>query len=518
MAKKRTKEEKQPSDIFRSLFGKSQKEEEKEKEEIALPLFSNNPYRRKPKSENPKEADGCGESLSQANLTDLVKTSKKKRQIEPIPILNPDTDIDLKTTNKRKKPTNERTEEEEEANGVGEKKNKKKRKRDEIEEEYEARKYGVVAEKIDDGDTGLVGVNLGKKRKAADEYSEMVVSKEGYDDESKLQRTVFVGNLPLKVKKKSLLKEFRNFGEIESIRIRSVPIIDSKIPRKGAVIKGKFNESVDSVHAYIVFEDEQSAQAALSHNMAKIGENHIRVDRACPPRKKLKGENAAPLYDNKRTVFVGNLPFDVKDEELYQLFCGINQLESSIEAIRVVRDPHTSLGKGIAYILFKTRDAANLVVKKKNLKLRDRDLRLYHARLDSSTPSKRKRELSAWQDKSPSKKLALDSNDKPANDSKPKAKAASLSYQGLRASKSGIQKKVSTQQRIEVQKKSKPERVAGIEKKIRKTKRPSVAARKAKMAAAAGGGGAARQTVKKRKLESRTPENFHNNKKARRFK
>jgi hypothetical protein len=31
---------------------------------------------------------------------------------------------------------------------------------------------------------------------------------------------------------------------------------------------------------------------------------------ACPPRKKMKGEG--PSYDRKRTVFVGNLPFDVK--------------------------------------------------------------------------------------------------------------------------------------------------------------------------------------------------------------
>ncbi|KAJ6835291.1 RNA-binding protein 34 [Iris pallida] len=54
--------------------------------------------------------------------------------------------------------------------------------------------------------------------------------------------------------------------------------------------------------------------------MAQVGGNHIRVDMACPPRKKLKGE--PPLYERKKTVFVGNLPFDVKDEELYQLFCG----------------------------------------------------------------------------------------------------------------------------------------------------------------------------------------------------
>lgn len=115
----------------------------------------------------------------------------------------------------------------------------------------------------------------------------------------------------------------------------------------------------------------------------QVGGNHIRVDRACPPRKKLK-EDSSPLYDNKRTVFVGNLPFDVKvrfvilkdsciifflclmaskylciltclqDEEIYKLFCGIKNLETSVEAVRVIRDPGSSQGKGIAYVLFKT--------------------------------------------------------------------------------------------------------------------------------------------------------------------
>lgn len=97
----------------------------------------------------------------------------------------------------------------------------------------------------------------------------------------------------------------------------------------------------------------------------------------------MKGDNSA-LYDNKRTVFVGNLPFDVKvrylrvnacycsnqpfsfcspqilftslqDEEIYQLFSGMKEFGSTIEAVRVIRDPNTLLGKGIAYVLFKTR-------------------------------------------------------------------------------------------------------------------------------------------------------------------
>lgn len=45
----------------------------------------------------------------------------------------------------------------------------------------------------------------------------------------------------------------------------------------------------------------------------------------------------------------------MQDEEIYQFFSGIKELESNIEAIRVIRDPGTSMGKGIAYILFKTR-------------------------------------------------------------------------------------------------------------------------------------------------------------------
>ncbi|MCX2959587.1 MAG: hypothetical protein N6V49_12795, partial [Serratia symbiotica] len=36
-------------------------------------------------------------------------------------------------------------------------------------------------------------------------------------------------NLPLKVKKKTLVKEFSKFGEVESVRVRSVPILDVSV-------------------------------------------------------------------------------------------------------------------------------------------------------------------------------------------------------------------------------------------------------------------------------------------------
>ncbi|CAK9173416.1 unnamed protein product [Ilex paraguariensis] len=388
-------------------------------------------------------------------------------------------------------------------------KKKKKRKRDEVEAEYESKRYGVVAVQ-DGGEEGnLGGVGVGKKRKKLDNPEDMMVSKEGFDDEGKLLRTVFVGNLPLKVKKKALLKEFSKFGEVESVRIRSIPLIDTKVPRKGAIINKKINDAADSVHAYIVFKTEEHAHASLAHNMAVVGGNHMRVDRACPPRKKLKGDDT-PLYDNKKTVFVGNLPFDVKTEEIYELFSGINGLESNIEAIRVIRDPNTNVGKGIAYVLFKTRDAANLVIRKRNLKLRDRELRLYHAK-SNSTPSKRKNSSLEEANNTPTKKFAPNSST-PDGSNKVKSRA-DISYQGLRATKSGVQKKFHPKIIEPVNLKTKAQQVQ--KPKERKQKRPAVAARKVNVLK---GSGALKQAGTKRKLDNRTPDSARRNKKTRKFR
>lgn len=107
-------------------------------------------------------------------------------------------------------------------------KRQKKRKRDEVEREYEERKYGYVDGGDEEGDK-RVGERVGAKRKTVDNPAEVLVAKEGFDDEVKLLRTVFVGNLPLSLKKKALIKEFARFGEVESVRIRSVPIADVSV-------------------------------------------------------------------------------------------------------------------------------------------------------------------------------------------------------------------------------------------------------------------------------------------------
>lgn len=82
---------------------------------------------------------------------------------------------------------------------------------------------------IQGGGEKAISLTVGRKRKADNLAAEAAPFKEEpepFDDEKKLLRTVFVGNLPLKIKRKAILKEFQQFGEVESVRIRSVPLVD----------------------------------------------------------------------------------------------------------------------------------------------------------------------------------------------------------------------------------------------------------------------------------------------------
>ncbi|CAN0842951.1 Nucleolar protein 12 [Linum grandiflorum] len=443
MGKKKASEattvESPPSDIFKTLFSGGTDDGA-----VVSSLFSDaNPFKRKPEAEKPPAPE-----VGNLEVVSNVKEKKKKEKKGD------------KEEEKTKEDVNEQT--------------AKKRKREDLERDYEMKRYGTTMEVQE------TAVRVGGKRKKPDaDDGEALISKkeeeeEGFDDENKLSRTVFVGNLPLKVKKKALLKEFSQFGEVESVRIRSVPVMDTKIPRKGAILQNKINDAAGSVHAYIVYKTAESAEASLSHNMAVVAGNHVRVDRACPPRKKLKADDTS-LYDNKRTIFIGNLPFDVKDEEMYQLFTSIKGLNSSIEAVRVVRDPNNGMGKGIAYVLFKdkARESVKITLQKRGLKIRDREIRLSPARQDTSALSKRaspfrgdRGELSSGK----KRRIAPENNSNGHRDAKP-----SMAYEGWRAKKSGVEKKPSFQLQVTSKAKFKKQK-----EQKREGKRPAVAARKAK--------------------------------------
>jgi RNA recognition motif-containing protein len=79
-------------------------------------------------------------------------------------------------------------------------------------------------------------------------------------------------------------------------------------------------------------------------------------------------------YDS--TVFIGNLPFVTNEEELRRHFADVAKMDSTslgtanaatdgILNVRVIRDPVTHIGKGIAYIQFTSKMLMRLAIEKK---------------------------------------------------------------------------------------------------------------------------------------------------------
>ncbi|KAL0026925.1 hypothetical protein WJX77_012495 [Trebouxia sp. C0004] len=201
------------------------------------------------------------------------------------------------------------------------------------------------------------------------------------EEAAKLRRTVFVGNLPSDVKRKMIQKEFERYGSIESVRRRSVPVkLDAKMSRKAAVITGNVSDKRGTSHAYVVFQDQTAAIAALASNMHMVDGRHIRVDRAGQSAHGSAGGNV--MYERNRTVFLGNLPFDVEDEEIIVFFndnCTKLGITDPVEAVRVVRDSASQLGKGFGFVQFSDQQAARAALGCDGQLLRKRPIRVTKA-------------------------------------------------------------------------------------------------------------------------------------------
>ncbi|NXU81954.1 RBM34 protein, partial [Oreotrochilus melanogaster] len=174
--------------------------------------------------------------------------------------------------------------------------------------------------------------------------------KEKVADEEVSRRTVFVGNLPVSCTVQELKSLFKEYGQIKSIRFRSLIPAEDTVSKKVAAIKHQVHPNAKFVNAYVVFKQECDAVKALNENGTEIAHGfHIRVD--------IASKNSS--HDNKRSVFLGNLSYDISDDAVREHFsvCG------EVVAVRVVRDKKTGLGKGFGYVLFENTDAVHLALK-----------------------------------------------------------------------------------------------------------------------------------------------------------
>lgn len=71
------------------------------------------------------------------------------------------------------------------------------------------------------------------------------------------------------------------------------------------------------------------------------------------------GSTATPgVYDPQRSIFLGNLPFDADEEGIIGFVEGcehLPELKEQVEGVRVVRDIENKKGKGIAFVLLKSK-------------------------------------------------------------------------------------------------------------------------------------------------------------------
>ena len=169
-----------------------------------------------------------------------------------------------------------------------------------------------------------------------------------------LARTVYVGNLPVDTTRKALRKHFAAYGTVSTARFRSASAANPKMGLRAAVITGEVVG--DAISGYVVFADRQGAVAATRASGTIVFGRHLRIAPASRP-----GESsaAAARHDLRRSVFLGNLPFDIADETLWSLFgdCG------EISYVRIVREPKTQQGKGFGYVGFDDEGAVERALK-----------------------------------------------------------------------------------------------------------------------------------------------------------
>ncbi|XP_061221671.1 RNA-binding protein 34 [Neopsephotus bourkii] len=194
-------------------------------------------------------------------------------------------------------------------------------------------------------------------------------------DELVNRRTVFVGNLPVNCTPQVLKSRFKEYGQIKSIRFRSLVPAEDTLSKKLAAIKRKVHPNAKFVNAYIVFKEECDAIKALKENGTEIVSGfHIRVDIA----------SKSSSHDNKRSVFVGNLSYDISDDAVREHFsvCG------GVVAVRIVRDRNTGLGKGFGYVLFEDTDAVHLALRLNGTDLVGRKVRVQRCGDKGKVPRK----------------------------------------------------------------------------------------------------------------------------------
>ncbi|CAD8182918.1 unnamed protein product [Paramecium pentaurelia] len=190
-------------------------------------------------------------------------------------------------------------------------------------------------------------------------------------DADRIRRTLFVGNVSINAKKNDIRKVFTQYGEIEKVWFRSIPVDRAtkkenvKLPVRAAVLMGKIQEGAQSQNCYILFKDAKSAKSATQQDGQLFMNLHLRCT--------LEGQKKK---DHIKTAFVGNLPFDIEEEEVRKAF---EEAFGQINYVRVIKDPYRHVGKGFGYVSFNEFQSLKKALQAQTIEIKGREVRIKKA-------------------------------------------------------------------------------------------------------------------------------------------
>ncbi|KAL9576008.1 MAG: hypothetical protein Q9212_007472 [Teloschistes hypoglaucus] len=153
--------------------------------------------------------------------------------------------------------------------------------------------------------------------------------------------SIYIGNLFFDVKEQDLRDEFSKCGEIESIKL----IMDNRGLSKG--------------FGYVNFTSVEAASAAIrDYDNTPFSGRRLSVQYASPRTSPAAGGGVSRPVNRAneptRTLFIGNMSFDMSDRELNQLFREVR----NVVDVRVAIDRRTGQPRGFAHADFTDVDSA----------------------------------------------------------------------------------------------------------------------------------------------------------------
>ncbi|CAI2166833.1 17591_t:CDS:2 [Funneliformis geosporum] len=198
-----------------------------------------------------------------------------------------------------------------------------------------------------------ISVLNSSKRKIEQDDSNSAKKPKVYENPSETN-TIFVGNLSYNVDAEWLRHEFKEAGEIVDVRIAS--------DRDTGRSKG---------FGYVEFTTAEEASNAMKFLGKEIDGRTINLDFSTPKQSK-KDDLQMGTSEVSDTIFVGNLAFNITEDQMWETFGEYGQIVS----VRLPTHEDSGGLKGFGYVQFSDIDAAQKAMELHGTKICGRPIRL----------------------------------------------------------------------------------------------------------------------------------------------